>query len=127
MVPLTDPEWVSVNLGVLICLECCGVHREMGVHISKTQSTVLDDLGTSQLLLARVVSNSLFNDIFEATLDPHYKPTKDSSMQERKTFIRAKYEKKRYAIVTCTNEEDRRQDLKQAIITKDIFALLQVK
>jgi len=24
---LSDPQWLSVNLGVLICLECCGVHR----------------------------------------------------------------------------------------------------
>jgi len=28
---MTDPEWLSVNLGVLICLECCGVYRDMGV------------------------------------------------------------------------------------------------
>jgi len=48
---LTDPEWLSVNLGVLICLECCGVHRDMGVHISRTQSIVIDDLGTAQLLV----------------------------------------------------------------------------
>jgi len=47
----TDPEWLSVNLGVLICLECCGVHRDMGVHISRTQSIVIDDLGTAQLLV----------------------------------------------------------------------------
>ena len=45
---------------------------------------------------------------------------------EKKAFIRAKYEKHRYAIVTCTNLEDRRQDLKQAILSRDIFALMQV-
>ena len=46
-----DPEWLSVNFGVIICLECCGVHRELGVHISRTQSLVIDELGTSQLLV----------------------------------------------------------------------------
>ena len=46
-----DPEWLSVNLGVLICLECCGVHRLMGVHVSRTQSIVIDRLGTAQLLV----------------------------------------------------------------------------
>ena len=51
---ISDPEWLSVNLGVLICLECCGVHRLMGVHISRTQSIVIDRLGTSQLLVTRV-------------------------------------------------------------------------
>ena len=40
-----------MNLGVLICLECCGVHRDMGVHVSRTQSIVIDALGTSQLLV----------------------------------------------------------------------------
>jgi len=45
---------------------------------------------------------------------------------EKKFFIRAKYEKKRFAIVTCTNIDDRRQDLKQAIFTHDLSALLQV-
>lgn len=46
-----DPQWLSVNFGVIICLECCGVHRELGVHISRTQSLVIDELGTSQLLV----------------------------------------------------------------------------
>ena len=50
-VVLSDPQWLSVNLGVLICLECCGVHRDMGVHISRTQSLVIDDIGTAQLLV----------------------------------------------------------------------------
>jgi hypothetical protein len=45
---------------------------------------------------------------------------------EKKAFIRCKYEKRRYAIVTCAKLEDRRQDLKQAILSCDIFALLQV-
>lgn len=46
--------------------------------------------------------------------------------EEKKTFIRSKYEKRRYAIVTCADVEDRRQDLKQAILSRDIHALIQV-
>ncbi|XP_034721850.1 arf-GAP with SH3 domain, ANK repeat and PH domain-containing protein 2-like, partial [Etheostoma cragini] len=44
------PTWLSTNLGVLICIECSGIHREMGVHYSRIQSLDLDVLGTSELL-----------------------------------------------------------------------------
>ena len=52
---LSDPQWLSTNLGAMICLECCGIHRELGVHISRTQSIVIDALGTSQLLVSSPV------------------------------------------------------------------------
>jgi hypothetical protein len=29
------PEWVSLNLGLVMCIECSGVHRSLGVHLSK--------------------------------------------------------------------------------------------
>lgn len=31
----SEPDWASLNLGILLCIECSGVHRNMGVHISK--------------------------------------------------------------------------------------------
>lgn len=30
-----EPDWASLNLGMLLCIECSGVHRNLGVHISK--------------------------------------------------------------------------------------------
>lgn len=32
--PPPDPGWASINRGVLICDECCSVHRSLGRHIS---------------------------------------------------------------------------------------------
>ena len=61
-----DATWLSTNFGIIICIECSGIHREMGVHISKIQSLTLDNIGTSQLLVARVMSNDGFNKVMEA-------------------------------------------------------------
>lgn len=32
-----EPDWASLNLGILMCIECSGVHRNLGVHISKVE------------------------------------------------------------------------------------------
>ncbi len=54
------PDWVSLNLGCLICIDCSGVHRSMGVHISKVQSLTLDDLDMEEykyiLSIGKIIS-----------------------------------------------------------------------
>ena len=64
---VADATWLSTNFGVIICIECSGIHREMGVHVSKIQSLTLDNIGTSQLLVSRVMTNDAFNKVMEAT------------------------------------------------------------
>lgn len=49
--PPADPTWLSTNLGILTCIECSGIHRELGVHYSRIQSLTLDVLSTSELLV----------------------------------------------------------------------------
>ena len=53
-----DPTWLATNLGVLLCIECSGIHREMGVHISRIRSIELDKLGTVELLVSRRIGNT---------------------------------------------------------------------
>ena len=40
----SEPDWASLNLGVLLCIECSGVHRNMGVHISKVNKQYVCNL-----------------------------------------------------------------------------------
>lgn len=37
------PDWASLNLGTLICIECSGIHRNLGSHVSKVRSLELDE------------------------------------------------------------------------------------
>ena len=30
-----NPEWASVNIGIVMCIECSGIHRNLGSHISQ--------------------------------------------------------------------------------------------
>lgn len=36
-----EPDWASLNLGILVCIECSGVHRNLGVHLSKVSYCAL--------------------------------------------------------------------------------------
>ncbi|KAM4543920.1 arf-GAP with SH3 domain, ANK repeat and PH domain-containing protein 1 isoform 3-T3 [Fundulus diaphanus] len=122
-----EPKWLSTNLGILTCIECSGIHREMGVHISRIQSMELDKLGTSELLLAKNVGNCSFNEIMEANLpSPSPKPNPSSDMTVRKEFITAKYVDHKYAKKTCTSAAAKMIELFEAIQTRDLLALIQV-
>uniref|UniRef100_A0AAY4B0C1 ArfGAP with SH3 domain, ankyrin repeat and PH domain 2b n=1 Tax=Denticeps clupeoides TaxID=299321 RepID=A0AAY4B0C1_9TELE len=123
-----DPTWLSTNLGVLICIECSGIHREMGVHYSRIQSLTLDVLGTSELLLAKNVGNATFNEIMEANLlaEDVNKPNPSSDMQTRKDYITAKYTEKRFAQRKCPTPASKVKSLCDAVMSRDIFSLIQV-
>ncbi|XP_077409712.1 arf-GAP with SH3 domain, ANK repeat and PH domain-containing protein 2-like isoform X2 [Vanacampus margaritifer] len=121
-------SWLSTNLGVLICIECSGIHREIGVHYSRIQSLDLDVLGTSELLLAKNVGNAAFNDIMEAELSAGgvAKPEPTSDMQSRKDFITSKYVDKALVRRVCADADGRLQALYEAVRNRDILALIQV-
>jgi len=43
------PRWVSWNLGIFVCIRCAGIHRNLGVHISKVKSVNLDSWTPQQV------------------------------------------------------------------------------
>uniref|UniRef100_A0A8D0BQY5 ArfGAP with SH3 domain, ankyrin repeat and PH domain 2 n=1 Tax=Salvator merianae TaxID=96440 RepID=A0A8D0BQY5_SALMN len=123
-----DPTWLSTNLGILTCIECSGIHRELGVHYSRMQSLTLDVLGTSELLLAKNIGNAGFNEIMEFCLpgDEIVKPNPSSDMNARKDYINAKYIERKYARKKHSDNVSKLQSLCEAVRTRDIFGLVQV-
>ncbi|XP_014445263.1 arf-GAP with SH3 domain, ANK repeat and PH domain-containing protein 2 [Tupaia chinensis] len=122
-----DPTWLSTNLGILTCIECSGIHRELGVHYSRMQSLTLDVLGTSELLLAKNIGNAGFNEIMECCLpaEDAVKPHPGSDMNARKDYITAKYIERRYARRRHADGAAKLHSLCEAVKTRDIFGLLQ--
>ncbi|XP_069776608.1 arf-GAP with SH3 domain, ANK repeat and PH domain-containing protein 1-like isoform X4 [Narcine bancroftii] len=122
-----DPTWLSTNLGILTCIECSGIHREMGVHISRIQSLELDKLGTSELLLAKNVGNTSINEILEASLPhPSPKPIPHSDMTARKEYIHAKYVDHKFARRLCNSSSAKMNELLESVKSRDLLALIQV-
>ncbi|XP_030467962.1 ADP-ribosylation factor GTPase-activating protein AGD5-like isoform X1 [Syzygium oleosum] len=84
------PRWASVNLGIFICLQCSGVHRSLGVHISKVRSATLDTWLPEQVAFIQSMGNEKANSYWEAELPPNY------GRVGIENFIRAKYVEKRW-------------------------------
>ncbi|XP_072223358.1 arf-GAP with coiled-coil, ANK repeat and PH domain-containing protein 3 [Leuresthes tenuis] len=93
-----DPRWASINLGILLCIECSGIHRSLGVHCSKVRSLTLDSWEPELLKLMCELGNSVINHIYEGSYKDQglKKPLPSSSRQEKEAWIKAKYVEKKF-------------------------------
>ncbi|XP_010277334.1 PREDICTED: ADP-ribosylation factor GTPase-activating protein AGD4-like isoform X3 [Nelumbo nucifera] len=101
-----EPEWASLNLGILLCIECSGVHRNLGVHISKVRSITLDVKVWEPVVLDlfRALGNAYCNSVWEELLHvPNgscesndyitsiTKPGPKDALLEKEKYIQSKY------------------------------------
>jgi len=92
----SNPDWASLNLGVLMCIECSGIHRNLGSHISRVRSLDLDEWPPGHLSVMLSIGNAVANSIFECNSRGRAKPTPNSSREEKERWIRSKYESKEF-------------------------------
>uniref|UniRef100_A0A673AZI1 G protein-coupled receptor kinase interacting ArfGAP 1 n=1 Tax=Sphaeramia orbicularis TaxID=375764 RepID=A0A673AZI1_9TELE len=94
------PGWTSINRGVLICDECCSVHRSLGRHISIVKHLRHSGWPPALLQMVQTLASNGANSIWEhSLLDPaqvqsgRRKPNPQDKVHPTKSeFIRAKYQ-----------------------------------
>uniref|UniRef100_A0A8C5GL57 Arf-GAP domain-containing protein n=1 Tax=Gouania willdenowi TaxID=441366 RepID=A0A8C5GL57_GOUWI len=97
---LKDPRWASVNRGVLICDECCSVHRSLGRHSSQVRHLTHTPWPPTQLQMVQTLYSNGANSIWEhSLLDPasvmsgkRKANPQDKLHPNKSEFIKAKYQ-----------------------------------
>ncbi|CAB4252047.1 GTPase-activating protein AGE2 [Maudiozyma barnettii] len=106
----SHPRWASWSLGVFICIRCAGVHRSLGTHVSKVKSVDLDTWKEEHLrMLIRMQNNDIANLYYECRLSDEIKSNLKQSLLDTnklQTFIRAKYEAKKWIGDSIPNKKD---------------------
>lgn len=122
-----NPDWAAINMGVLFCLRCSGVHRGLGVHVSKVRSVTLDAWAPSLISVMERLGNDRVNGILEqdiGVMSGWHRPEPDCAVAQLKQFIRAKYEHRGFvkpaqesadALLVRLHEASRRNDVQDVI------------
>ncbi|XP_076405678.1 arf-GAP with GTPase, ANK repeat and PH domain-containing protein 1 isoform X7 [Peromyscus maniculatus bairdii] len=119
-----NPNWASLNLGALMCIECSGIHRNLGTHLSRVRSLDLDDWPMELIKVMSSIGNELANSVWEESSQGRTKPSLDSTREEKERWIRAKYEQKLFlAPLPCT-EFSLGQQLLRATAEEDLRAVI---
>ncbi|KAM9810278.1 ARF GTPase-activating protein GIT2a isoform 3-T3 [Neosynchiropus ocellatus] len=95
-----EPRWASVNRGVLVCDECCSVHRSLGRHSSQVRHLTHTPWPPTQLQMVHTLYSNGANSIWEhSLLDPasvmsgkRKANPQDKLHPNKSEFIKAKYQ-----------------------------------
>ncbi|XP_055520576.1 arf-GAP with GTPase, ANK repeat and PH domain-containing protein 1-like isoform X2 [Leucoraja erinacea] len=119
-----NPTWASLNLGALICIECSGIHRNLGTHLSRVRSLDLDDWPLELTLVLTSIGNEMANCVWERNTRGRTKPTPESTREERENWIRAKYEQKLFVAPLKYRDMAFGKQLFRAVMEKELHNIL---
>nr|XP_045004379.1 arf-GAP with GTPase, ANK repeat and PH domain-containing protein 1 isoform X5 [Jaculus jaculus] len=119
-----NPNWASLNLGALMCIECSGIHRNLGTHLSRVRSLDLDDWPTELIKVMSSIGNELANSVWEESSQGRTKPSLDSTREEKERWIRAKYEQKLFLSPLPCTELSLGQHLLRATADEDLRTVI---
>ncbi|ONM03407.1 Discolored-paralog2 [Zea mays] len=131
-----EPDWASLNLGALLCIECSGVHRNLGVHISKVRSLTLDVRvwEPSVINLFQSLGNMFVNNIWEDMLPDDNssadgsdtsqylsvsKPKHKDVFSAKEKFIHAKYVDKEFIRKRSMDENQLAEQMWNSVAAND--------
>ncbi|XP_060270637.1 arf-GAP with GTPase, ANK repeat and PH domain-containing protein 1 isoform X2 [Ovis aries] len=119
-----NPNWASLNLGALMCIECSGIHRNLGTHLSRVRSLDLDDWPIELIKVMSSIGNELANSVWEESTQGRTKPSLDSTREEKERWIRAKYEQKLFLAPLPCMELSLGQHLLRATADEDLRTVI---
>ncbi|XP_057710856.1 arf-GAP with Rho-GAP domain, ANK repeat and PH domain-containing protein 2-like isoform X1 [Corythoichthys intestinalis] len=125
-----QPEWASLNLGVIICKKCARQHGSLGPSVSKVQSLKLDSsIWSNELVeLFLEVGNQKANAFWTAHLPLEEDLNSGASNERRATFVRRKYRERKYRRVLegLHDSEQLNKALCAAVVTPDVLRTMEL-
>lgn len=91
-----EPDWASYTLGIFVCLNCSGIHRNLPA-VSRVKSIRLDRWEDSLVEFMREQGNLVAKAIYEKCVPPFfYRPQENDCIVLKDQWIRAKYERREF-------------------------------
>ena len=93
-----EPDWASLNLGIVVCIECSGIHRKLGSHVTKVRSLSLDTWTEVNVRILELLGNERVNSVLEEDLEytTSTKPGPAATRREKEKYIEEKYIEKAF-------------------------------
>lgn len=126
-----DPSWASINHGILLCAECCSIHRSLGRHISQVKSLRQGSWSPSLLNFVNSLNAHGANSVWEHTLIDSININKNATKRKplpkdplhptKADFIRAKYVNLTFVLKPSSQLDDGSANL-EAELSKQLRA-----